>query len=333
MDWKVLKRYKGEALREISLPIGGIGTGFFSIGGRGNFVDWQLMSRPNRGWKPPYSHLLIRTKQGDKTQLRVLEGPLADGGGVDFGNPEILAGIPRFQRAEFEATYPFGRVKLFDDSMPVDVDFEVFNPLIARDSEASGLPFGLLTLETVNKGQEAVEVSVTMLLTNFIGWDGDNKDLKGTSAEPLQTQSWQGLFMRTANTEKEPRQGSLCLLWDQSEVHTARSVDFPDRAWRHDVLRIIDQLLESGHLEDHSGPLPEPDGNGHVGAVTAVFRIPGNHTANARLFVGWHFPWRTPMTGGWSLAPKRTRSSKTTTPRTLRTPKTSPPRSFRNCPS
>jgi non-lysosomal glucosylceramidase len=58
-DWPVLKAYKGEHLREISMPIGGIGTGFFTLGGRGDLREWQLMSRPNRGWKPMYAHLIL----------------------------------------------------------------------------------------------------------------------------------------------------------------------------------------------------------------------------------------------------------------------------------
>src|SRR2546428_2193001 len=77
-DWPVLSRYDGARLREIAMPIGGIGTGFFALGGRGQLTDWQLMSRPNRGWRPMYCHLLVRTAQrsprGETVKLRVLEG-------------------------------------------------------------------------------------------------------------------------------------------------------------------------------------------------------------------------------------------------------------------
>lgn len=58
----ILRRYEGSQLREIALPLGGIGTGSFCLGGRGQLTDWQLMSRPNRGWRPMYAHLLVRTR-------------------------------------------------------------------------------------------------------------------------------------------------------------------------------------------------------------------------------------------------------------------------------
>ena len=89
MGFPVLRRYQGRSLDEIVLPIGGIGTGFFGLGGRGQLSDWQLMSRPNRGWRPMYVHLLLRTKQGDDVRLRVLEGDLARG-----LNPYALIRLP-----------------------------------------------------------------------------------------------------------------------------------------------------------------------------------------------------------------------------------------------
>lgn len=33
--WPVVRRYEGEALRRIAMPVGGIGTGSISLGGRG----------------------------------------------------------------------------------------------------------------------------------------------------------------------------------------------------------------------------------------------------------------------------------------------------------
>ena len=49
-DWPILSRYDEAHLKEIAMPMGGIGTGFFALGGRGQLTDWQLMSRPHRGW-------------------------------------------------------------------------------------------------------------------------------------------------------------------------------------------------------------------------------------------------------------------------------------------
>ena len=50
--WRVLKRYDGDHLTRIALPLGGIGTGTVSLGGRGDLRDWEIMNRPSKGYTP-----------------------------------------------------------------------------------------------------------------------------------------------------------------------------------------------------------------------------------------------------------------------------------------
>ncbi len=50
--WPVLKTYKAEYINRIALPLGGIGTGTISLGGRGNLQDWEIMNRPAKGFIP-----------------------------------------------------------------------------------------------------------------------------------------------------------------------------------------------------------------------------------------------------------------------------------------
>lgn len=45
-DWPVLKQYDQQHLYQIALPLGGIGTGTVSLGGRGEFRDWEIMNVP-----------------------------------------------------------------------------------------------------------------------------------------------------------------------------------------------------------------------------------------------------------------------------------------------
>ncbi|MEQ1842865.1 MAG: GH116 family glycosyl-hydrolase, partial [Verrucomicrobiales bacterium] len=169
MDWPVIRQYDNENLREISLPIGGIGTGFFSMGGRGDLRDFQLMGRPNRGWKPMYAHLILWTKSKAGAKMRILEQDLPGGFAGDSGNPEVFAAFPRFKDAQFEASYPFGRVRLKDDDTPIDATIEAWNPLIPHHTDDSSLPMGMLTVTLKNKSKETIEASLSMLMCNIIG--------------------------------------------------------------------------------------------------------------------------------------------------------------------
>ena len=41
--------YTGENTKEISFPLGGIGSGSIGIDGGGRFFDWEIFNRPNKG--------------------------------------------------------------------------------------------------------------------------------------------------------------------------------------------------------------------------------------------------------------------------------------------
>jgi len=48
--WPILKHYAQAHLYRIALPLGGIGTGTVSIGGRGELRDWEIMNVPAKGF-------------------------------------------------------------------------------------------------------------------------------------------------------------------------------------------------------------------------------------------------------------------------------------------
>ena len=50
--WPVLRCYDQGHLARIALPLGGIGTGTVSLGGRGDLRDWEVMNRPAKGFVP-----------------------------------------------------------------------------------------------------------------------------------------------------------------------------------------------------------------------------------------------------------------------------------------
>jgi hypothetical protein len=42
-----VRSFTGAQLGEIAFPLGGIGTGTVSLGGRGDLRDWEIFNRPN----------------------------------------------------------------------------------------------------------------------------------------------------------------------------------------------------------------------------------------------------------------------------------------------
>ena len=127
--WPVLRTYDASHLDRIAMPVGGLGTGTVSLGGRGDLRDWEIMNRAAKGFVPcSGSHLyaplfcLWARPRGGAAVVRALEGPLPDDvhdGAA--GTHASMPGVPRFQRASFAAAYPLGQVAFEDREVPLQV--------------------------------------------------------------------------------------------------------------------------------------------------------------------------------------------------------------------
>jgi uncharacterized protein (DUF608 family) len=104
----VIRRYDQQHLRTIALPLGGIGTGTVSLGGRGDLRDWEIGNRPAKKFRPDTAFVALRVcAPGGLPTLIALEGPLeADEYQGAYGSPAAHHGLPRFRNCTFEAAYP-----------------------------------------------------------------------------------------------------------------------------------------------------------------------------------------------------------------------------------
>ena len=142
------RSFAGASLGEIAFPLGGIGTGTVSLGGRGQLRDWEIFNRPGKGKVLPFTFVALWARpEGEAARLRVVEGPLQPpyGGGFGFSRSSAQ-GLPRFQAARFTGAYPFARVDFEDDALPVEVSLEAFNPFVPMDVDDSSLPVAVLPL-------------------------------------------------------------------------------------------------------------------------------------------------------------------------------------------
>ena len=55
-------KYEGKKTREISFPLGGIGTGCIGLGGHGGFVDVEIKNRPNKNTTAEFTHFAIKAE-------------------------------------------------------------------------------------------------------------------------------------------------------------------------------------------------------------------------------------------------------------------------------
>jgi len=81
-EWPILKHYDAHHLKEVALPLGGIGTGTVSLGGRGELRDWEIMNIPARkfstitdGNDAPFFSIYVKSDDENPTS-KLLAGPM-----------------------------------------------------------------------------------------------------------------------------------------------------------------------------------------------------------------------------------------------------------------
>ncbi len=304
-QWPILKHYDEYHIAKIALPIGGIGTGTVSINGRGSLVDWEIMNRPGKGFSTvtpgndaPFFAIYI--EQENKKYTKGLMGPLLnfeyqhmEGRSVDHH------GIPRFEKATFDAAYPFGIVNLTDSELPVDVKIMAFNPMIPGDADASGIPIAVLRYEVSNKTDKPVSVSVCGSIRNFIGKDGSKYrvDWKGDKAfegaknnknSYRQNGDVSGIYFEPGEIDKnDPAWGTLALTTPNKKGVTYRTSSISN-AWGNSVLDFWDDFSDDGKLIEKDELIDDDP----MASLVVQQTIPANSKKVFEFYLTWHFPNR-----------------------------------------
>ncbi|HDZ20596.1 hypothetical protein LCGC14_0312430 [marine sediment metagenome] len=297
-DWPVLTTYDSDHLARIALPLGGIGTGTVSLGGRGDLRDWEIVNRPAKTFVPGSSGIvsgsafLLHAKQAGKPAVtKLLEGPLdvADyEGGMGASAP--AHGLPRFRDCQFAAAYPFGQVLLTDPSVPLDVRLEAFNPLIPADADASGIPVAVLRYVLINRTNKPVRASICGGLPNFIGTDGAGGECKGNVNTYRESGKVRGLFFSTTGLPASAETFGTMALTTTTAGPTSCWTNIPDdcMGWHGGLLDFWQDFSDDGKLDKTN---PAESDHPH-GMMTVSVTVPPRASKDVTFLLTWHFPNR-----------------------------------------
>ena len=311
-EWPVLRSYDEAHLQQVALPLGGIGTGTVSLGGRGELRDWEMMNVPGKGNSTvmtgndaPLFAIFTKEKDGESA-TRLLAGPLYPQEYLHYeGRPVNHHGLPRFDHASFDAAYPFGQVNLSDPGMPVKVRIKGFNPLVPGDSQISGLPIAILTYEVTNTSVNELEVAVCGAIRNFIGKDGQDYTLnwkgdrvpvgaKDNKNEYRESGALKGIQFYSAGVDPEDKAwGNFTLSTDSPDEVTYRTFT-TDNSWSNSMLNFWDDLSDDGLISNPQASIRHSVGGDQdpMGAlsVKAVLKPGEKHCFN--FYLTWNFPNR-----------------------------------------
>ncbi len=159
--------YRGEALRALALPLGGVGTGSIALAGDGGLRQWQIVNNVNHDAHVPNSFFAVGADtRGDGRHAAVVlqSDALYDPRGfqpapsvsdhlVPAGSRRLLAELPGVDGLEITARYPIVEVAYSSQSIPVEVRLEAFSPFIPLNSKDSGLPAIVFNFTVTNPQQ------------------------------------------------------------------------------------------------------------------------------------------------------------------------------------
>jgi uncharacterized protein (DUF608 family) len=160
---------RGEELRYIGMPVGGICAGQVYLAGDGRLWLWDVFNRFTSGVagkgtggelyvKPlepvsPFAQgFALRVRDGGEAQTRALDGS-------------------GFSDVSFLGQYPVGQVRYRDAALPVAVDLEAFSPFVPLNADDSSLPATVMSFTLRNTGAKAVSVDLAGWLENPVCLD------------------------------------------------------------------------------------------------------------------------------------------------------------------
>lgn len=298
-DWPVLKTYDQDHAQRIAMPIGGIGTGTVSLSGYGALIDWEIMSRPAKGFNPQYAGVKVINRapffsiylkeDGKEGQALLLEGqvpPRFDEG--FYGSKAPNHGLPRFEESTFQTAYPFGQVLLRDKDLPVEVTVGAFNPLIPGNTDDSSLPLAILSYRVKNTSDKPITISLAGNIPNFIGFDGK----EGQTFENINTYKEEnGLrgihYAASKAVDKESAQWGTFSLTTNSDGEISYRSCWKPGEWGNSTLEFWDDYTDDGLLEERTSKQKS-----NMGSVAVKTTLAPNEEKDIRFFISWNFPNR-----------------------------------------
>jgi non-lysosomal glucosylceramidase len=297
--------YTGDQTREISFPLGGLGTGCVGLGGNGRLRDWEIFNRPSKNSANIFTHIMVRAeREGTVLDTRVMQGDWPGGavggetsnihrgnGGFGYGVGPFrgaMAGVPHFERHRFEGEYPYAKIAFEDSCFPGDVTLRAFNPFIPMNDRDSSLPAAFFEITFHNTGDAALDYTALFTLNNMQPY--------GTTVNrALQSDGIASILMDSdALAGDDPLFGSLCIATDAQDVSWQ---EYWSRAlWFDSLVNFWSDLQAGGKLKNRryevtAGGKPPYKRDGEEPGTLAVHcKIAPGEKKSVRFVMGWHYP-------------------------------------------
>lgn len=152
--------HRGDELRFIGMPVGGLTCGQLYLGGDGTLWHWDIFNQ------------YIHTAGEHYANPMIPSSPLEQGFSLTITAPKPQPGRSLdgkgFSEVSFVGHYPIGTVNYRDDRSPLAITLEAFSPFIPLNADDSGIPATILQFTLVNVSDQPIEAELVGHLQNAV---------------------------------------------------------------------------------------------------------------------------------------------------------------------
>ncbi len=284
----IFMKYTGQYTKEISFPLGGIGTGSIGLGGDGRLTDWEIFNRPAKGSINGYSHFAIRAIRGDKITAAVLNGDIQKEymgqymkrtfSGYGFGpNAQKMCGFPHFKDVEFVGEFPIASLGFKDDKFPANITMTAFNPFIPRDAKNSSIPAAFFEIEVENTTDENIKYQIALSVANPY-------EKSKNKAERADGHTALSLYNSGDGTD-DVKYGDLTIATDCGTTYT--QVYWYRGTWQDGIVSFWDDFSNKKDMPER---IYDDDGKYDTGTLVAEIDVTPGEKKKARFVLSWNVP-------------------------------------------
>lgn len=281
--------YEKQKTKNISFPLGGIGTGSIGLRGNGELKDFEIFNRPAKNSENGYTHFAIKASLGNKKIVKILHGDTSESfmgtssssnGYLGFGcgpSESSLAGFPHFKKVSFNGEFPIANLTFSDDDFPATIRLCAFNPFIPHDEFNSSIPAAFFEWEIENTTNETVSYALACTVRN---------PAESSLNEKVMSEKEKGVFLKCASlNESEKDYSDLCILTDNED--TAVQEYWYRGGWMDNCTTYLKNFCDLDRMPERS--YTECGKKDHA-TVVSYIAIPPHEKAKLRFVISWNVP-------------------------------------------
>jgi len=270
--------YEGAYTKNVAFPIGGIGAGMFTLDGTGCLSHFSLRNKPDI-YNEPVEFAAIHVK-GVENGSKILEGPVPEdkifsSSGTGNGAAGRSYGLPRFESSRFLARFPFGKVQLEDQDIPMDVSISGWSPFTPNDPDNSSLPVGALEYSFKNNTDSTLETVFSYHSRNFMSMGNEGGD--SIMSYP------NGFRLHQSANEENPQHLGDFVAFIKGENVTSDLSWFRGGWW--DALTILWKNIEEGNIVSNPSKEDAPGAS-----IYKPITLEPGEEKTVQLLMAWYVP-------------------------------------------